>query len=267
MVGKMSKRAAAAHREACALVQLRRELREDEKLFVLANFQESSHSGQSAEGAFFTPAGLARDMSIEVVGPRLIDLGAGIGRLGFACRDLWGRTNGEPDRELVCVERNPVFVQVGRKVLPEARWLCGDLLRVHLERMPLFDTAIANPPFGTVARSRDAPGYRGPRFEYHAITIAARVARHGVFLIPQSSAPFRYSGQPRMQYGCADAEYERFHTATAITLDPSCGIDTSGYHNDWHHPPVATEVVTCDFTTLAGARESSRPATTHSLAA
>ncbi|MBF6435192.1 methyltransferase [Nocardia cyriacigeorgica] len=266
-MGKLSKRAAAAHREACALVALRRELCEDEKLFVLANFQESSVSGQSAVGAFFTPAGLARDMSIEVVGRRLIDLGAGIGQLAFACRDLWGRANGEPVRDLVCVERNPVFVRVGRKVLPEARWLCGDLLRAHLERMPLFDTAIANPPFGAVARSSDAPGYHGPRFEYHTITIAARVARHGVFLIPQSSAPFRYSGQPRMHDGCADAECQRFHAATGITLDPSCGIDTSGYRDNWHHPTVATEVVTSDFTTLASAHEPSPPATPESWAA
>ncbi|WP_280202332.1 MULTISPECIES: methyltransferase [Nocardia] len=266
-MGRLSKRAAAAHREACALVQLRRELCEDEKLFVLANFQESSFSGQSAEGVFFTPAGLARDMSIEVVGRRLIDLGAGIGRLAFTCRDLWRRANGEPDRELVCVERNPVFVRVGRKVLPEARWLCGDLLRVHLERMPLFDTAIANPPFGAVARNCDAPGYRGPRFEYHAITVAARVARHGVFLIPQSSSPFRYSGQPRMRDGCADAQYQRFHAATGITLDPSCGIDTSVYRDDWHHPAVATEVVTCDFTSFVTGRESWPSPTPHSLAA
>ncbi len=45
-----------------------------------------------------------------------------------------------------------------------------------------------------------------------------------------------------MRYGCDDAEYQCFHTGTGITLDPSCGSNTSGYRDDWHHPPVAAEI-------------------------
>ncbi|MEV6325600.1 hypothetical protein AB0M45_31185 [Nocardia sp. NPDC051787] len=48
---------------------------EDEKLFVLNHFQESTSATQGPDGAFFTPHGLAHDMAIEVVGTRIIDLG------------------------------------------------------------------------------------------------------------------------------------------------------------------------------------------------
>ncbi|WP_280361486.1 methyltransferase [Nocardia wallacei] len=260
-MGKLSRRQLAAHREACGLVGLGRELDEAEKLFVLAHYQESASTAHAGDRAFFTPPGLARDMSIEVVGTRILDLGAGIGQLGFACRDLWGQVNGEPPRELVCVERNPEYVRVGMKVLPEATWWCGDLLRVHREPMRRFDTVISNPPFGPLARGADSPGYRGPRFEYHAIAVCAPIARRGVFLVPQSSAPFRYSGRAAMEYDHADREYQQFSRGTGIALESSCGIDTSIYHDQWHHRTVPTEVVTCDFTDVAARRRDVRTAT------
>lgn len=269
VISKLSRAQAAAHREACGLVDLRRDLSEDEKLFVLTHYQESMSAAQTVDGAFFTPLGLARDMRIEVVGTRILDLGAGIGQLAYHCRNSWGHVNGDPPRELVCVERNPEFVRVGMKVVPEATWWCGDLLRMHRGRMRSFDTVIANPPFGHVARSADGPGYHGPRFEYHAIAVAAQLARHGVFLIPQSSAPFRYSDRPAMEHDQGDAEYHRFQAGTGITLHANCGIDTSYYRDDWHHPPtMATEVVTCDFTDTALARRRRSHATvTHAFTA
>ncbi|WP_338760637.1 methyltransferase [Nocardia vulneris] len=252
------------------MVDLRRDLSEDEKLFVLTHYQESTSITQAAHGAFFTPTGLAHDMRIEVVGRRILDLGAGIGGLAFACRNPYGQANGEPARELVCAERNPEFVRVGMKVVPEATWWCGDLLGLHRQRMRSFDTVIANPPFGHVARTADGPGYHGPRFEYHTIAVAAQLARHGVFLIPQASAPFRYSDRPRMEHDCGDAEYHRFRAGTGITLHANCGIDTSYYRDDWHHPPPTTEIVTCDFTDTARARRRRSQATvtqiTHAFA-
>ncbi|MFX0581004.1 hypothetical protein [Nocardia nepalensis] len=52
----------------------------------------------------------------------------------------------------------------------------------------------------------------------------------------------------------------QFQSGTGITLEPSCGIDTSYYAQDWHHPPIATEVVTTDFADTAIARRRRSPA-------
>jgi SAM-dependent methyltransferase len=252
-VAKLTKKQAQLHREACALVDLDRQLTEDEKDFVLDHWQESSTAANSLEGAFFTPRGLARDLSVELVGmnvTRVLDLGAGTGRLAFECRRLFAhRWNGEPRRELVCVERNRSYVKVGKRVLPEATWICADIFDLPSMSLGEFDAAIGNPPFGAVARSGDAPGYRGRRFEYHAITIAALFARYGVFLVPQTSAPFRSSGRPDLTWE-ADEEYQRFHRATGLELMPGCGWDTSYYAADWRGVSPTVEIVTCDLTAL-----------------
>ncbi len=261
-MSKLSRAAAAAHQQACGLVELARDLSEDEKQFVLDNYQESVHLDQGADGVFFTPSPLARAMTIHVVGTRIIDLGAGIGHLAFACRNLFGhRHNGEPAPELVCVESNPELVRVGMKIVPEAVWVCRDMFALAAYRFRQFDTAVANPPHGRATRTGNGPGYTGRRFEYHAIAVAAQLARHGVFLIPQSSAPFKYSGHPRLLPGDRDAEYDRFVARTGITLTPSNGIDTSYHDKGWKHRPIPTEIVLADFTdptVLRAHRASSR---------
>lgn len=250
-MAKLTKREAQLHREACALVGGFRALTEDEKDFVLTHWQESSTAVNSLEGAFFTPLDLARDLAVELIGTRLtriIDLGAGIGHLGLACQRLLGhRWRDEQRCELVCVERNPDYVRVGRKILPEARWICADILDLPAMQLGLFDCAIGNPPFGAISRSGNAPGYQGRRFEYHTIAVAAALANHGVFLVPQESAPFSYSGRQRVTHD-ADEEYERFHRATGIELESNCGLDTSVYDDQWHGVSPRTEIVLCDFT-------------------
>lgn len=239
------------HAQACELVDLDRELTDDERDFVLDHWLASSTTHSASDRAFFTPAGLARDMSIEVTGDRIIDLCAGTGRLAYHARDLWGRWPG-PGREFVCVERNPEYVRVGRRVLPEARWICADVLDLPsmLDELGTFDSALSNPPFGALPRKHRAPGaYAGRRFEYHVIALAARMARRGVFVVPQTSAPFAYSGRPCFEHDRADAEYRKFTAATGITLQPNCGIDTSVYDGEWAgdvSPRV--EVVLADFT-------------------
>ncbi|NUS45384.1 MAG: hypothetical protein HOQ24_17050 [Mycobacteriaceae bacterium] len=147
--------------------------------------------------------------------------------------------------------------------MPEATWVCADVLTVPSMLLRPFDTAIANPPFGPVRRANNGPGYRGPRFEYHVITVASRLARHGVFLVPQQSAPFSHSGKP-CYIEDPDIEYRKFHSATGILLEAGCSVDTTCYDQDWHHRPPATEVAVCDFTVLPEAPASTdrRPAST-----
>ncbi|MEU9703054.1 methyltransferase [Streptomyces sp. NPDC047981] len=247
----MSKEAAKAHEKAAALVALDRDLTETEKEFVLDNWQEAATATHNLAGAFFTPEGLARDLSIEVHGDRIIDLCAGIGRLAYTCRDYWGRRwNNQPPREIVCVEKNPAYVEVGRKILPEATWICADVLTVPTLGLGRFDTAISNPPFGTITRDGNAPNFQGRRFEYHVIAVAATLADFGAFIIPQPSAPFRYSGEPYYREA-RDRECARFEEETGIRLGPGAGFDTSMYRDKWRGVSPRVEVAVCDFGVVA----------------
>lgn len=245
---KLTREQERLHAQACQLIELNRDLTEEERLFVLDNWQESSTSTNASDRAFFTPAGLARDLSIEVKGDRIIDLAAGIGRLAFHCRDAWARYEYPT---FVCVERNPGYVRVGRRVMPEAEWICADILDLpdRLDELGEFCCAISNPPFGAIPRQRNAPGgYVGRRFEYHAIAVAALLARRGVFIIPQVAAPFRYSGCPNPELDTGDVEYRKFSALTGIELTDTCGIDTSDYDGKWHGVCPRVEIVTSDFT-------------------
>ncbi|MDH6544161.1 methyltransferase [Streptomyces sp. SPB4] len=240
-----------AHREARRLVALARHLTEDEKDTVAEHWQESSSVTNKLDGAHFTPLGLASDLRFHVVGTRIIDLCAGVGRLAYAARELYTRGwEGLPPREIVCVEKNPDYVTVGRKLMPEARWIVADVLTMDTEKLGLgeFDTAIANPPFGPrVERHGFGPRYRGDRFEFHVIDRAATLARHGAFIIPQQSAPFQYSGRPSFQYRPSE-QYARFHRETGLTLGENIGIDTSYHGYRWRGVSPTVEVVTADFT-------------------
>ena len=242
-MSKLTKQQAAQHNAACALLQ-KEVLSEDERLFVLDNWQESANHMNSVSGAFFTPTGLARDLSIEVSGHRIIDLCAGIGSLAYAVYQHCGSAGG-PRPEITCVELNPDYAAVGRKVLPEATWLVADVLDLP-EDLTGFDCAIANPPFGRIKHAGDAPRYAGSDFEYKVIDVAADRAGHGVFLIPQSSAPFRMSGCRCYEETLSD-KYKRFSEQTSIELESNCGIDTSVFAQDWRGVSIITEIVLADF--------------------
>ncbi|MFD5419443.1 methyltransferase [Streptomyces sp. NPDC127069] len=252
-MARLSKEAAKAHEKATALVALDRDLTETEKDFVLDNWQEAASATHNLAGAFFTPEELARDLSIEVHGDRIIDLCAGIGRLAYSCRDHWGRRwNNQRPREIVCVEQNPDYVAVGRKILPEATWICADVLTVPTLGLGRFDTAISNPPFGAIRRSGNAGAYTGPKFEYHVIAIASQIAEFGAFIIPQRSAPFRYSGEHYYREE-RDRDCSRFIEQTGIAMGPGAGFDTAIYRDRWRGVSPRVEVVCCDFEETAPA--------------
>jgi hypothetical protein len=252
-LSKLSKAQAKAHQQACEFLK-KDALSEDEKLFVLENWQESAKHINTIAGAFFTPIGLARDLSIEVnPGSRIIDLCAGIGALSFFCSGPWKQS------EIVCVELNPEYAEVGKKIVPEARWIVGSVFDLPAD-IGHFDFAIGNPPFGATPREAKAPRYSGREFELHVIDVASDIADFGAFIVPQMSAGFKYSGSPAGGWPetrkdgvgsgyaeCKTEIHEKLLSLTGIVLEPSCGIDTSGYDGEWHGVSIRTEVVTTDF--------------------
>lgn len=261
-MAKLTKAQAKAHQQACTLLE-KDVLTEDDKLFVLEHWQESAKHINTIAGAFFTPVGLARDLSIEVnTNCRVIDLCAGIGALSFFASGTW-KAN-----EIVCVELNPEYAAVGRKIVPEATWIVGSVFDPPPD-LGHFDFAIGNPPFGTTPRNAKGPRYTGGDFELHVIDAASDLADFGVFIVPQRTAGFKYSGCPAGGWpetrrdgvgsGYVEARgdtHERLLAQTGIELNPSCGIDTALYARDWHGVSISTEVVTVDF---QEARERRRP--------
>lgn len=252
-MSKLSKAQAKAHQKACDLLK-QETLSEDDKFFVLENWQESAKHINTIAGAFFTPVGLARDLAIEVnPGSRIIDLCAGIGALSFFCSGTWKQS------EIVCVELNPEYAAVGMKIVPEARWIVGSVFNLP-DDVGHFDFAIGNPPFGATPRDAKGPRYTGKDFELHVIDVASDLADFGVFIVPQMTAGFKYSGCPNGGWPetikdglgsgfteCKTDTHERLLAQAGIVLGPSCGIDTSIYQRDWHGVSVKTEIVTIDF--------------------
>lgn len=78
------------------------------------------------------------------------------------------------------------------------------------------------------------------------IELASRIADWGTFIVPQTSAPFRYSG--RQTYSVEiDKECQKFIEQTGIELGMNCGIDTSTYLDEWKGVSPMCEIVICEF--------------------
>jgi hypothetical protein len=235
---KLSKPQIKAHNEAMRLVDLERRLTCDEKEFILENFHEGALHINSAAGAFFTPRGLARDFAIEVDGKRVIDLCAGIGALSYAVE--------HKVESLTCIEINPDYLRIGKKIVPDATWLNCSVFDAQVLALGLFDCAISNPPFGTIKGDDYRGAYKGSQFEYKVMEIASRLARYGAFILPATSANFEYSG--KQCYREVESQKAKvFREQTGILMQPSCGIDTAIYQDDWRGVSPICEVVVCEF--------------------
>lgn len=252
-MAKLTKPQAKAHFEACERLK-KENLTVDDKWFIYDNWQESANHVNSIAGAFFTPTQLAGDFAIEICGHRIIDMCAGSGVLSFAHRERCRFADGFP--EIVCVEANPDYIEVGKKLLPEATWINCSVF--DLPELGHFDFAISNPPFGSTKRlGGKSPRYTGEKFEYHVIDIASDIADYGVFIIPQMSAPFAFSGMQHFQQTPSE-HYSKFYEQTKCELTNGCGVDCEYHRKDWHGVSVAVEIVCCDFIEARKAREDNR---------
>lgn len=244
------------HDTAMALLD-KPSLTHEDKLYIFENYREEAIHINSKAGAFFTPYGLARDFRLHLPwlydgAINVLDMCAGIGVLSYAAHEHANSWNKERVN-ITCIEINPDYVEIGRKILPEANWICGDALSPELlGSLGKFDCAIANPPFGYI-HSSYKQHYKSGFFEYMVIEAASRLARDGVFLVPQQSAPFVYSGTNFHEYLHGDCKANRFTEKTGIELEVGVGVDTTDYLDGWHGVKTVCEIVCCDFTKKAKA--------------
>lgn len=237
-MAKLSKQQMKLHNQALDLVHSDKILSWEERYFILENYQEGANHTNSLAGAFFTPLLLSRDTCIEIPSNEsVVDLCAGIGGLSFwleGCNDV------------TCVELNEDYVTVGKRVNPYANWVHMDALKFCDTTSERFDNALSNPPFGNIKTSNHIGIYTGSDFEYKIIEAAGKISDYGVFIIPQSSAPFRFSGVhmyiERMENKC-----KKFVDQTGIEMTVGCGVNTSVYLSEWHGVSPMCEIVTVEY--------------------
>jgi len=267
VMGKLSREQTRRHTESENLLH-KDKLTDDDIEYVLAHWHPAANHNVGTIGAFFTPPDLASDFRIELHGDKILDLCAGIGTLSYYAR----RWPYNKDRAplVTCIEVNPYFVEIGKKLLPEINWICGNAFDlpeiIKTYNLGHFDTIMANPPFGKVSRGPDerdrlargkhmgGPRYKGPEFEYHLMDLASDYADYGVFLVPQMSAPFRFSGARYFQWQKSRA-CERFEAQTKIEAQAGCGIDTNFFSDQWQMKAPATEILCIDFMEVRDARK------------
>lgn len=242
-MAKLTKLENRNHLKAVEILE-KENLTEDDVSFVYNNWHEGAESNNSLNGAFFTPLDLAFDFALDVGGNKIIDLCAGIGALTYAykMRNWYERHN----LELVCVEKNPSYIEVGKRLIPEAKWICADVFDLLDMDLGHFDTAISNPPFGNIQRSKNSPRYSGKDFEFHVIDIASNLADFGVFIVPQASAGFNYSGKPYYDRH-KEGKAFKFQQETGLYFESGCGVDTSVYKTEWKGVSPICEIVCVEF--------------------
>lgn len=252
-MSKLTKQQSKLHEQACALLE-KDELSPDERWFVLEHWHEGAGHNQTSAGAFFTPRAYATTFAVHTTDRhKIIDLCAGIGTLAHAAR---GRHPFERDEDfdITCVESNPQYVEVGKKILPYARWICADVMNLPADIGSDYDLAISNPPFRQ-RTTTNPPRYKGSQFVYMVIDIASDLAREGVFIVPQNLARYHISGKQCFEEA-PSREYLQFEKTTGIALEANCGIDAAIFKDEWHGASVMTEVVLADFEM---AREARKP--------
>jgi hypothetical protein len=252
-MAKLTKLEAKNHAAALALLA-KEKLSIEECEFVFDHYHEGATHVNGSAGAFFTPRGLANDFGIDCCGLKVVDMCAGIGMLAWALHKpncSWNGREGEQDMkkfEYTCIEINPAYVEIGRKLFPEATWICGDALDpATYEGLGPFDLAISNPPFGKINTSTAPKGkYTGCEFELKIMEQASRIADQGVFILPAMSSPFLFSGRQAYR-DVKDGKAAQFMAQVGAHLEPGCGVDTAYYKDDWKGVSPVVEIVLANF--------------------
>ena len=248
---KLTKQEIKLHKQACEILK-QETLTIDDKLFVVENWNEGAEYINSATGAFFTPYNLARHVQLTTYdGNRVIDLCAGIGTLTLALIASCHYDASVILPEIVCIEINPDYIKVGKKICPEATWIQGSIFDKKLiESLGQFDVAMSNPPFGNVV-TESVKGwlkYTDSNFELKAIEVASLISKSASFILPTESCTFTHSGnrvyKENSQIG---NKVKKFMKQTGIEMQPNLGIDCNAFIDQWKGVKPHVEIACFEF--------------------
>ena len=256
-MAKLTKAQIKAHAAAQDLLDSGKILDFEDTMDVIEGWHEGATHSNAAMSAFFTPYDLAMSMAIQVPTVRILDLCSGIGTLSVAIANHHAK-NGHC--EFTLVESNPDYCAVARRLLPDARVICGSIFDEDVLRQigTGYDCVISNPPFGNMTKGMGkGPRYRHNDAEYAVIDVASDLADEGVFILPQRSVPFRQSCDQNVLHEESNVsdKYRRFLTQTGIELGPNFGIDCRFTEDQWRGTKIRVEIATCDFRELQKQRQ------------
>lgn len=227
----------------------------DEQEFVFRNYDPRADHRVGKIQSYFTPYEIAATAMCYVGddGRKIVDIGAGIGVLSHRVLRYVEWTQNEI--EVWAIELNPEFVRVGKRILPEINWICGDALDKNIwAGLPVFDEIISNPPFGNLETdtSTDWIGYQGPGgLTFAAISLL--VAHNGGTLImPQVQTPYKVSGRKPydrspQQCGFRTKDGKRFKEAYP-DCEWSVWCEDMTSYDGWRGSTPTIEIVTtCDW--------------------
>ncbi len=238
---KIPKRELKRQNELLELLK-KESLTREEIEIIYEEFNPGMISEVGSAGAFFTPLGLARDCALFT--PRsghIVDVCAGIGVLSRALFDY--DSYDKKIKSITCIEINPKYVEIGRKLCPRAKWICSDAFDQDLWKELTkdlkdnrFDSCVSNPPFGRIKslHQSDWLSYQGNK-DLEVLELCLRFAKNGYFILPVGSSPFKFSGELfyKEQMG---RELKRFikgqtmpFTMTADGID--CDVHKDGWKN------------------------------------
>lgn len=226
------------HDEAVSLINLSRPLTDDEIEIVYRQYNPMAENSIGKGAIYFTPYDLASDFA-AMCQPKgvVVDLCAGIGILAHHVlkHDYagWGsRSNLCGDiKRIICIEINEQFVEIGKKLVPEAEWICGNMLNLDiLTKIGKVDCVISNPPYGQIFSKKEHTWtkVKGP-IQWLAIEVSLRLAYNGAMMILPSvdcDTDMKHKGTRLNREKYLDKYFPGIHMENA-------SIDASIYKNQW----------------------------------
>ncbi len=233
---KLSKVELKEQKEIKALIDNEKKLSLEELEKIYENFNPGYISDVTSHSAYFTPLDMAYDFALFAGRSGVcVDMCAGIGILSF-CAKIRDTYEGNIEHQ-ICIERNPAYLEIGKRLLPDAIWIQGDIFDKSIwdsivAKYGRIDSIVSNPPFGKVTKTdvdRSWLKYQGSDLDIASIEVALKYTDDVAMILPSGSVSFRYSGKPYFEE-VQNRKVDKLKKDTGLNIImTNPGIDTSVY--------------------------------------